>query len=487
MTKMIKRLIIFFLFIYILLSGSMVCFAGTVSTDINGIDDTLYPGVKAKIQALQTQYPNWIFKVEYTDLEWNEVINGEHQGHGAGNSARNLVPANNASYAGLWICEICGEVYYDTGKWYCASIEALEYMIDVRNSVNKTDVFQFLELSSTEDYSNNETVKAKLREMAATTDYLDEDCINAIINAANTYDVNPYYLMAKIIQEQGYTTKTLIAGNGYKGQYVGVYNFFNFGASGNTEESVILAGLAYASSQGWTSKAISIEKGAALIAKNYIAKGQDTLYYQKFNVIGPNNLYQHQYQQNILGAQSEGTKLRKIYLQIDPDLSGNYVFTVPLYKNMPASACPRPSTTEKHKETTELLMGDVNQDNTVNIIDAVALINYLNGQNEVSEKGILASKVTGRNDVSIVDAVCLINYLNGDAVFAVNSIKTGTLIQNTNVTLSKSPNGGIIYQASKDASIKILSLGDTLVNNNYWDLIVTSKGYYGYIPRGSWK
>lgn len=487
MTKMIKRLILFFLFIYILLSAGMVCFAGTISTDINGIDDNLYPGVKAKIQALQEQYPSWIFKVEYTELEWNEVINGEHQGHGEGNSAKNLVPANNSSYSGLWICEICGEKCYDTGSWYCASTEALEYMIDVRNSVNKTDVFQFLELSSTEDYSNNETIKNKLTEMAATTDYLDEECINAIINAANTYDVNPYYLMAKIIQEQGYTTTTLIAGNGYNGQYTGVYNFFNFGASGNTKESVILAGLAYASSQGWTSKAISIENGAALIAKNYIAKGQDTLYYQKFNVIGPNNLYSHQYQQNILGAQSEGTKLRKIYLQLDSQLSGEYVFTIPLYKNMPASACPRPNTTEKHKETTDLLMGDVNQDNNVNILDAVALINYLNGQNEISENGLLASKVTGRNDISVVDAVCLINYLNGDAVFAVNSIKTGTLIKDINITLSPSQNGAIIAQVTNGTSIKIIKLGDVVINENYWDLIVTSKGHYGYIPRGSWK
>lgn len=484
MNKMIKRSLIFFLFIYILISGSMICFAGTVSTDINAIDDTLYPGVKAKIQELQAQYPSWIFKVEYTDLDWNEVINGEHQGHGAENSATNVVPANNSSYSGLWICEVCGTTVYDTGSWYCASTEALEYMMDVRNSINKTDVFQFLELSSNEDYTNNETVKNKLKEMATATDYLDEECINAILTTATNGKVNPYYLMAKIIQEQGYTTKTLIAGNGYNGQYVGVYNFFNFGASGNGEDVVITNGLAYAAAQGWTSKSISIEKGAELIATNYIAKEQDTLYYQKFNVVG-SNLYKHQYQQNILGAQSEGTKLRKIYLQIDPDLSGNYVFTIPLYKNMPSSACPRPSTTEKHKETTDLLMGDVNQDNSVNIIDAVCLINYLNGQGTVAENGVLASKVTGREDVTILDAVCLINYLNGDAVFAVNSIKTGTLVKDTNILLS--PSGTSITNASTETSIKILQLGDVMINNSYWDLIVTSRGYYGYIPRDSWK
>lgn len=484
MNKKIKRFLILFLFIYILISGNMICLAGSVSTDINAIDDTLYPGIKTKIQALQAQYPNWIFKVEYTDLEWSEVICGEHQGHGAGNSAKNLVPANNSSYSGLWICEICGTTAYDTGSWYCASTEALEYMLDVRNSINKTDVFQFLELSSDEDYSTNENVKNKLREMASITNYLDEECINAIISAATKNKVNPYYLMAKIIQEQGTSTTTLISGNGYNGQYVGVYNFFNFGATGDGESAVIINGLAYAAAQGWTSKTISIEKGAELIAKNYIAKEQDTLYYQKFNVVGT-NLYNHQYQQNVLGAQSEGTRLRKIYLQLDSALSGNYVFTIPLYKNMPEAACPRPSTTEKHQETTDLLMGDVNQDNTVNIVDAVSLINYLNGQNTLAENGILASKVTGGNDVTIVDAVCLINYLNGDAVFSVNSIKTASLVKDANVLLS--PNGTKISTLLNGTSIKIINLGTNVVNNSYWDLIVTSKGVYGYISRDSWK
>ena len=484
MKKMIKRFLILFLFIYILINGNFNSFAASVSTDIEGIDDTLYPGVKEKIQTLQEQYPNWIFKVEYTELEWSEVICGEHQGHGAGNSAKNLVPAKNSSYGGLWICEICGTTSYDTGSWYCASTEALEYMMDVRNSINKTDVFQFLELSSEEDYSTNENVKNKLKEMAATTDYIDEECINAIISAANKNKVNPYYLMAKIIQEQGYTTTTLIAGNGYNGQYEGVYNFFNFGATGDGESAVIINGLAYAAAQGWTSKTISIENGAELIAKNYIAKEQDTLYYQKFNVVGT-NIYNHQYQQNVLGAQSEGTKLRKIYLQLDSELSGSYTFTIPLYKNMPESACQRPSTTENHKETTDLLMGDVNQDNTVNIIDAVSLINFLNGENEVSENGVLASKVTGGSDVTIVDAVCLINYLNGDAVFAVNSIKTGTTIKEVEILLS--PGGTRIASLSNDTSIKILNLGSSEINDACWDLIVTAKGIYGYIPRDSWK
>lgn len=348
MGNKMKKFLLFFIFINIFLGLFLVSYAGTESNDINGIDENLYPGVKSKLQALKSAHPNWNIKVEYTDLDWNEVINAEHQGHGTtSQNIKNCVSSTSSSYSGLWICEICGKTKYDTGAWYCASTDALKYMMDVRNSVNETDVFQFLQLSSTQDYTNDTNVKNTLTNMAKTTNYLDSECINAIIEAASTYHVDPYYIMAKIIVEQGNTTTTLISGNGYNGQYPGVYNFFNIGATGNGKDDVIRQGLAYAASQGWTTKRASIVNGTRIIAQNYIAKEQDTLYYQKFNVVG-NNRFNHQYEQNILGAQTGGTSLRKIYKNMDSNLSGNYSFIIPLYKNMPTSACVRPSTTASH-------------------------------------------------------------------------------------------------------------------------------------------
>ena len=62
---------------------------------------------------------------------------------------------------------------------------------------------------------------------------------NAIIEAAKTHNVNAYYIVARILQEQGKDGSTLSKGQGYNGQYVGVYNVFNIGASGNGKETVI--------------------------------------------------------------------------------------------------------------------------------------------------------------------------------------------------------------------------------------------------------
>ena len=57
--------------------------------------------------------------------------------------------------------------------------------------------------------------------------------------------------------------------------------------------------------------------------------------------------------QNILAAQNEGETLKKTYKSIDSNLSNTYVFTIPLYENMPAKACSRPSTDSMISENYE--------------------------------------------------------------------------------------------------------------------------------------
>lgn len=72
----------------------------SISTDINGINDSKYPGIKDRIKLLQSKYPNWKFKILYTGLDWNEVISNEYVGHGS--SPKNLV-YKNSSYQGAWV------------------------------------------------------------------------------------------------------------------------------------------------------------------------------------------------------------------------------------------------------------------------------------------------------------------------------------------------------------------------------------------------
>ena len=179
--------------------------------------------------------------------------------------------------------------------------------------------------------------------MASKISYLNnQKLIDAIYEVANdpNYNINPFYIIGKILQEQGSGASALCSGQGYNGQYVGYYNLFNIGASGNGTSQVILNGLAYAKNKGWDTPQKSIMGGLNLI-KSYISRGQDTLYYQKFNVVA-SPYYSNQYAQNILDSQSIGTILKGYYRDAGL-LDSKFTFIIPLYKNMPTSKVPSPS------------------------------------------------------------------------------------------------------------------------------------------------
>ena len=294
----------------------------TISEDINSIDSSKYPGVKEQIQQLKTKHPNWSFKILYTDIDWNEAIGKEYLGHGS--SPKNLVPKTHNS---SWMCNICGvDKAYDNGSWRCASKAGIEYMMDPRNSINEADIFQFEELTSTGSDVNI------VKKMTNGTFLQGRE--QEITNIANTKGVNAYYIVARLIQEQGKSGSELISGK------TGYYNAFNFGASGSTSEQVIANGLAYAKKKGWDTLEKSISGGVDLIANEYIKIGQNTLYFQKFNVT-KKSTFAHQYQQNLFAAKTESATLRNTYLDIE-SYDSKHTFIIPVFKNMPSKACLTP-------------------------------------------------------------------------------------------------------------------------------------------------
>lgn len=305
--------------------------------------DKTYPGYTTLLQELSKAHPNWTFKLYETGLDWETVINSEYQGHGT--SPKNLVPSN---YSEEWICSICGNKAQDSGAWVCASRGAIEHVMDPRNSLNESNIFQYLLLSNDKNIT-----KEQVAAMASKISYLNnEKLVNAIYEVANDpdYNINPFYIIGKILQEQGSNGSVLCAGKGYKDKdgkvkYKGYYNLFNVGASGNGKDEVILNGLAYAKKQGWNTPQKSIEGGLGLI-RSYIHRGQDTLYYQKFNVTYK-PYYTSQYAQNIFDSQSIGLALKGYYKDAGL-LESKFTFEIPLYKNMPSSAVKSPTiTTEK--------------------------------------------------------------------------------------------------------------------------------------------
>ena len=268
------------------------------------IDESKYPGYKEKLIALKKANPNWKFTIYYTGLDFKTVIYNETKGL----HSRSLVQGKERE----WLCEICGTKVYDSGGWMCASEKAVAYLMDTRNYLTENYIFQFEELSYNPDtytilgiekvLNGTFMYKKSIRTYYNNPEYEDITFAEAIMDAANSSGVSPYYLAARIRQEVGVNGSASIYGT-YEG-YEGIYNFYNIGA--NSGEDPIGNGLKYASNTTmgkyllpWNDPAKAIKGGAIWIARNYIAVGQDTLYFQKYDVVNNGTeLYNHQYMQN---------------------------------------------------------------------------------------------------------------------------------------------------------------------------------------------
>lgn len=286
--------------------------------------------------ALHQMYPNWQFVPVQTGLDWNTVIQNESV------VSRNLIQAsaNDArkstdSAAYDWATNTW--YGFDGAGWVSASPEYIAYCMDPRNFLNETYIFQFetLEYAS---YQNATGAGNILANTFMAGNYTDTD--GAVRSYADTFvevgsglGVSPYHLAARCKQEQGAKgTSPLISGS-YSG-YAGYYNYFNVRAYTTSSASATVNGLTYAVQQGWNSIYKSIAGGSAVVANNYVKKGQNTIYFEKFNVVYQNSLYSHQYMTNVQAAMSEGSNMGKAYT----DKSQAFVFRIPVYSNMPESA-----------------------------------------------------------------------------------------------------------------------------------------------------
>lgn len=332
---LILSLIIYMIFL--VLSNSV--YAGNYIS----IDEAerMMPGIKNKANSLKANHSNYNFQFYNTGLDWNTVILREYQGHG--HSPSNLFNFSDR-FSGMWYCPVCGTKVYDNGTLSCASQDAIRYMMDPRNSLTEESVFQFKSLEGV-DTSYDDIARACIG-----TFLNNGECVQAILEASINNNVNAFYLVAKIITEQGSGGSTL--SNGVVVNGTRYYNLFNIGAYGSKSQ-IITNGANYAAGQGWNSRRASILGGAASVKSNYIGKGQNTCYYQKYNVVNTQSgLFSHQYAQNILAAENEGRKFRSNYT-LNGNIVGNHTFIIPVYSNMPSSAVSRPSTATKNSITYE--------------------------------------------------------------------------------------------------------------------------------------
>ena len=310
------------------------------------LDD--YPGYSSLLDNLLKEHPNWTFTILFTGLDWDTVIRIETTvSHG-----RNLVQ----NRSGEWVCSVCGNKAYDNGSWRCASASTVSYYMDPRNSLNEDYIFQFENLK----WVDGKYTLDGIKQIVSDCDYLSGNKITytntsgktatinksyaqVIMDAAKAAGISPYHLASRIRQEQG-PGKASATATGTNSSYKGYYNYLNVGATGSGNSVIIANALKYAKDHGWSDPEKAIKGGAEFLAEGYINNGQNTLYLQKFHVSDNDgeNLYWHQYQQNVSAAKTESTSIMQTYKEIDSDLDMAFNFVIPVYENMPSTKCAMP-------------------------------------------------------------------------------------------------------------------------------------------------
>ena len=291
-------------------------------SNFSSIDTSKYKGYKETLQKLQQQHPNWTIKLVYTGLKWEDVLNAE-QGRDSKGEPYSLTQAT-----GSWRDSSDNNSYQ--GGWYKASREAIAYMMDPRNSLDQYYVFQFQNLAR----SSNETVQ-KVSTMTNGT-YL-QNYSSTLVSASQSYNVSAFHLASRMLMEQG-TSGWSINGYAYNGRTV--YNYANIGATGSTLGSIKSSGAAYAYKNHWFTPKTCINGTAQWIYNNYLSNGQNTKYFEKYNVV-KQPFYTHQYMQNIRAANDEGYNTAKS-LEKNGLLNSSFEFLIPVYEGMPNTACARP-------------------------------------------------------------------------------------------------------------------------------------------------
>ena len=289
------------------------------------IDSNKYPGIAEAVDKLLEQHPEWQFEVLYTGIDFYTAVQGEYE---YDNKKANLVDTN--VYKGDWIAPNP----YVSGNWSSASYNGIAYFMDPRNFLNDVDAFQFVDLA---DYYNSGATLDSIQYQVNGT-FLNNFAEDVRISCEHQ-NVNPYYIIARLFQEQGRNGSITIYMDGGDGKLY--FNPFNIGAQVGND---VATALAKAKQYGWDSMQKGIEGGISFIRQNYLDANQNTLYLNKFDVNpnSPGGFYTHQYMQNLSAAYSEARTFRGAYVDTGT-LDNTIKFIIPVYENMPTSPAARPT------------------------------------------------------------------------------------------------------------------------------------------------
>lgn len=318
---------------------------------------------KNSLRILHEKYPLWQFKAFQVNYDWDTVIEKETA------LGKNLITNSKAlgwkSFeTGAYNWSTDKFVPFDGSTWVTASKAAVEYYMDPRNFLTTDGIFQFEYLAYEPQYQTIDGVESILNNtILGDTKYTYTDASGmkqtitygeTFLSAAEYSNVNPFHLATRVKQEVVTSKGLSSSATGSFSGYFGYYNFYNIGATHSTAvNGAIMNGLKFAKTGNgmsaankttfmipWNNPYNAIVGGAKYIGNNYINRGQNTVYLQKFN-LSSYSTFKHQYMANVEAAKAEAQKTYAAYRNF---VEIPVVFYIPIFRNMPAKNCPVPET-----------------------------------------------------------------------------------------------------------------------------------------------
>ena len=306
---------------------------------------------------VHSKHPKWNFEADVIGKTLDEVSLAEQ--------GKNVLQTGNPNY---WYSSTPIE-----GDYYYVKSNVVASFMDPRNSLFEKYMFQFLDLEKNTDVYNETAMK----EITGLNGNLT-DKINFYAQAGVNEGVNPIHMLTRSVQE-GMNKKTYgsVSGtystdyNRYGPQgYIlnGYYNYFNVGAWAADGYTTVGRGLAYAGGlledssciiaeevdgvvvrhyydetkcpplsdqRPWNTPEKAILGGSKFLAQRYVKKGQNTLFYQKFNIgtKSQRDPYTNQYMTNIYAPVSESSIMYNAYVT-GGLIDSPFEFLIPVYTNM---------------------------------------------------------------------------------------------------------------------------------------------------------
>lgn len=453
----------------------LVAVAGSVSTDSTYDFETelaKFPeSYKSKLRTLHSNHPSWEFYADDVGLDFSTVVVAESD------SNKSLISVNKReNYSWLWLDSSNYDWRTDTpkqyGSWKIPSHQVIAYYIDSRNYLDDTHVFAFL----TNSFKNQteDGVKAILSGTFMSGNYdnngTSKSYSSTFFEVGYQFNVSPYMLASRSKQEVTSSGAPSASVTGTYGNYAGYYNFYNIGATGDYD--AVTNGLIWAKEHDWNTRYKAIFGGASFLATKYISRGQNNLYYQKFDVVSNKynsdySNYTNQYMQNVEATMSEAASTYKAY---DEMINQRLVFNIPIYSNMydtslpgiwdaAGSGNPNNWLTNVKINGTSIngFDGDSSQEYTYKVAYDTSLINISVDKPTQGGSGSVPSTVSGDGDISIslsegvttpIRHVIKVTAQNGD-------VRNYIINITRDAEPEKDENGNIIYPTFSNVLSKI--------------------------------